>query len=244
MNLIHTEIQNRVAILTLDDPARRNAMSLQMAGEITDVFDRLEGDPNVGAVVVTGRAPAFCSGADLGSLGSSDREAILGIYEGFLRVARSPLPSIAAVNGPAVGAGMNLVLVCDLCLAAPEARFDSRFLQLGIHPGGGHTWMLPRVAGRQTLSAMVLFGEVLDAEEAVRRGLAWKCVASESLVADAVGLAERAARVSAPLRAETKKTLREMPTITSHAEAVERELGPQLESLTNLSPRRPIRSAE
>ena len=193
MKFVHTEIHDRVAVLTLDDAARRNAMSLEMAGEVALTFDRLEGDPNVGAVVMTGRPPAFCSGADLGSLGKSDREAILGIYEGFLRVGRSPLPSIAAVNGPAVGAGMNLVLVCDLCLAAPTARFDSRFLQLGIHPGGGHTWMLPRVAGRQTLNAMVLFGEALDGEEAVRHGLAWRCVAQEALVAEAVALAARAA---------------------------------------------------
>jgi enoyl-CoA hydratase len=234
MPLIDVERRDRVAVLTLDDRRRRNAMSLAMAAEIGSALDELEVDDSVGAVVVTGRPPAFCSGADLGSLGGSDREAILGIYEGFLRIARSPLPSIAAVNGAAVGAGMNLVLVCDLCLAAPDARFDSRFLQLGIHPGGGHTWMLPRVAGRQTLSAMVLFGEVLDGEQAVARGLAWRCVAPDQLLDAACELAGRAARVRAELREATKRTLRDMPSIAAHGAAVERELGPQVESLVGL----------
>ena len=80
------------------------------------------------------------------------------IYEGFLRVLRSPLPTIAAVNGPAVGAGMNLALACDVRLAGASARFDTRFVKIGLHPGGGHVWMLERAVGPQAAAAMVLFG--------------------------------------------------------------------------------------
>src|SRR4029453_11341326 len=84
------------------------------------------------------------------------------IYEGFLRVGRSPLPTIAAVNGAAVGAGVNLALACDVILAGESARFDTRFIDLGLHPGGGHTWMLQRRIGSQAAAALVLFGRVLD----------------------------------------------------------------------------------
>ncbi len=110
-------------------------------------MDGIEADPSVGAIVVTGAPPAFCAGADLGNLAEVDGERLGAIYEGFLRIARSSLPTLAAVNGAAVGAGMNLALGCDVRLAARRARFDTRFLQLGLHPGGGHTWMLRRSPG-------------------------------------------------------------------------------------------------
>src|SRR5690606_25054318 len=142
-----------------------------LVDEIVAAFDAIEGDDGVGAVVVTGAPPAFCAGAALGDLDGTQREGLRRIYEGFLRVARSPLPTIAAVNGAAVGAGMNLALACDVRVAGARARFDTRFLQLGIHPGGGHTWMLQRAVGLQAAAAMVLFGEVLDGAEAERIGL-------------------------------------------------------------------------
>src|SRR5579872_5041398 len=203
----------RVAVVTINDPDRRNALTLAMVDEIVAVFEQLEADADVGAVVVTGAPPAFCAGADLSHLGSSGasasqadgssgpsqaggsarQEGMRSIYEGFLRVARSPLPTIAAVNGAAVGAGMNLALCCDVRLASPRARFDTRFLQLGLHPGGGHTWMLHQAAGPQTAAAMVLFGEVFDGETAARCGLAWRCVPEEELLTAAGAMAARAA---------------------------------------------------
>ena len=94
-----------MAVVTLNDPDRRNTLSFPLCDELAATMDRLEADPSVGAVVVTGAAPAFCAGAALGDLGASRREGLERIYEGFLRVARSPLPTLAAVNGAAVGAG-------------------------------------------------------------------------------------------------------------------------------------------
>src|SRR6185369_15651977 len=129
-----------------------------------------------GALVVTGAAPAFCAGANLGNLGSAEGPGLRTIYEGFLRIARTPLPTLAAVNGAAVGAGMNMALGCDVRVAARRARFDTRFLQLGIHPGGGHTWMLRRIVGPQAAFAGVVFGEVMDGTEAERIGLVHRCV--------------------------------------------------------------------
>src|ERR1700694_4016303 len=189
MSLVRCEVADGVAVVTLDDPERRNALNLEMVDEIVATFDQLEADESVGAVVVTGAPPAFCAGADLSHLGSSQRDGLRRVYEGFLRVGRAPLPTLAAVNGAAVGAGMNLALVCDVRLAARRAKFDTRFLQLGLHPGGGHTWMFQRITGPQAVFATVVFGEVLNGEEAERVGLVWKCVDDDQLLDTARELA-------------------------------------------------------
>ncbi|CAN5725712.1 enoyl-CoA hydratase [soil metagenome] len=231
MGSLRTEHAGRVATVTLDDPDRRNALTLELVDELTAAFDRLEGDADVGAVVVTGAPPAFCAGADLSHLGGSRRDGLKQIYEGFLRVSRSPLPTVAAVNGDAVGAGLNLALACDVRLAARRARFDTRFVALGIHPGGGHTWMLRRVVGPQTAAATVLFGEVLDGAEAERVGLVWRCVDDDTLLEHAGALAARAAAGPPQLVRRVKQTLADMAGVATHEEAVERELEPQLWSM-------------
>jgi len=228
VTLLGVERRDAVAVLTLDDPKRRNALSGPLVAEIVAAFDALEADQAVGAVVVTGAPPAFCAGADLGDLGSAGREGLLRIYEGFLRIGRSSLPTVAAVNGAAVGAGMNLALACDLRIAGRRAKFDTRFLDLGLHPGGGHTWMLRNAVGPSAAAAMVLFGQVLDGAEAERLGLAFRCVDEEALVDEAVAVAARAASGPKELAAEIKKTLAAMADITDRDDAVERELGPQL----------------
>jgi enoyl-CoA hydratase len=203
-------------------------MTAPMVAEIVAAMDRIEGDSAIGALVVTGTAPAFCAGANLGNLAEADGESLGVIYEGFLRIARSPLPTIAAVNGAAVGAGMNLALGCDVRIAAKRAKFDTRFLQLGIHPGGGHTWMLRRIVGPQVTAATVLFGEVLDGAEAQRVGLAYRCVEDADLLTVAHEMAARAASAPRELVIETKKTLAAMADVQTHPEAVARELTPQL----------------
>ena len=220
-----------VALVTINDPDRRNALTPLMIEQLIAAFDRLESDSTVGAVVLTGAAPAFCAGADLSHLGASPSEVGLrGIYEGFLRVGRSPLPTIAAVNGAAVGAGMNLALCCDLRLAARRAKFVTRFLQLGLHPGGGHTWMMRRAVGPQTTAAAVLFGEVLDGAEAERAGLVWRCVDDDRLIAIAIGLASRAAG-SPGLARRVKATNTAMADVDRHDAAVDVELEAQLWSM-------------
>ena len=228
MALVLLEIADGVATLTLNNPDERNTMTAPMVAEIVAAMDRIEGDSAIGALVVTGTAPAFCAGANLGNLAEADGESLGVIYEGFLRIARSPLPTIAAVNGAAVGAGMNLALGCDVRIAAKRAKFDTRFLQLGIHPGGGHTWMLRRIVGLQVTAATVLFGEVLDGAEAQRVGLAYRCVEDADLLTVAHEMAARAASAPRELVIETKKTLAAMADVQTHPEAVARELTPQL----------------
>jgi enoyl-CoA hydratase len=226
--LIDVEVSDGVAVVTLNDPERRNALNLPMVDEIVAAFDELESSGDAGAVIVTGAPPAFCAGADLSHLGGSQREGLRSVYEGFMRVARSTLPTIAAVNGAAVGAGMNLALATDVRLAARRARFDTRFLQLGLHPGGGHTWMFRRITGPQAVNATVLFGEVLDGAEAERIGLVWRCVDDDALIASARELAGRAAAAPRELVRRTKETIVAMATIDSHEEALDRELEPQV----------------
>ena len=228
MALVLLDIADGVATLTLNNPDERNTMTAPMVAEIVAAMDRIEGDSAVGALVVTGTAPAFCAGANLGNLAEADGESLGVIYEGFLRIARSPLPTIAAVNGAAVGAGMNLALGCDVRIAAKRAKFDTRFLQLGIHPGGGHTWMLRRIVGPQVTAATVLFGEVLDGAEAQRVGLAYRCVEDADLLTVAHEMAARAASAPRELVIETKKTLAAMADVQTHPDAVARELTPQL----------------
>ena len=231
--MIRTEVDEGVAVVTLDDPGRRNALSPEMVDEIVAAFDALEADAAVGAIVVTGAPPAFCAGADLSHLGGGpEAGGLRSVYEGFLRVGRSPLPTLAAVNGPAVGAGVNLALVCDVRLAARSARFDTRFLQLGLHPGGGHTWMMHRLLGPQGAAASVLFGEVLEGPEAERVGLAWRCVDDDDLLDHARAMAGRAASAPRALARRVKQTLSAVADVGTSEEAVALELEAQLWSMS------------
>ena len=228
MSLVLTSIADGVATLTLNNPDERNTLTAPMVAGIIEAMDRIESDPAVGALVVTGTAPAFCAGANLGNLAEATKESLGTIYEGFLRVARSPLPTIAAVNGAAVGAGMNLALGCDVRLAARRAKFDSRFLQIGIHPGGGHTWMLRRAVGPQATFASVVFGEVIDSAEAERIGLVHRCYDDDKLLAAAQEMAARAGAAPRELLIEMKKSIQDMADVRTHPEAVDRELTPQV----------------
>jgi enoyl-CoA hydratase len=227
------ERRDGVAIITLNDPDRRNALTVPGSARLAELVAECEQDENVGAVVVTGAPPAFCAGADLTALGEAREEGLRAIYSGFLAVARCTLPTIAAVGGAAVGAGLNLALACDVRIVGQRARFDTRFLQLGIHPGGGMTWMLQRVVGPQTATAMTLFGQTLDASEAERHGLALRMVGGDhdALVAAAVELARPAAVAPRELVTSTKRSLRATSVLHDHDAAVEVELEAQLESM-------------
>ncbi len=226
MALVLTDIRDGVALLTLNNPDERNTMTSPMVDEIVAAVDAFEADENVGAIVVTGAGSAFC--ADLGNLQSATRESLSKVYEGFLRIARSPLPTLAAVNGPAVGAGMNLALGCDVRIAAHRAKFDTRFLQIGLHPGGGHTWMQRRIVGQQNAMAAVVFSQVLDGREAERVGLAYRSVPDDELLTAAHDFARGAATAPRELAIMTKQTIRDMADISTHPAAVEREFEPQL----------------
>jgi enoyl-CoA hydratase len=226
---VRTDLHDRVALITISDPERRNAMALDLSEQLVEQVNAAEDDPGIGAIVVTGATPGFCAGANLGELGASKEAGLRKVYAGFIAVANSTLPTIAAVNGAAVGAGMNLALACDVRLAGPKARFDSRFLDLGLHPGGGYTWMAQRILGPQGAAAATLFIDVLDAKEAERVGLVWRAV--EDPVAAAIEMAARAAAAPRDLAITTKRTLRVTANLDSQADALEMEIRAQAASL-------------
>lgn len=229
MNQILVDRRDRVAVVTLHDPERRNALNLDLAAELAEAIRACEADEQVGAIVVTGTAPAFCAGADLTALGEAREQGLRAIYAGFLTVADCSLPTVAAVNGAAVGAGLNLALACDIRLAGAKARFDARFLRLGIHPGGGMTWMLQRIVGPQHAAAMTLFSQVYDAKAALAAGLVLDV--ADDVVERAVQVAGQAAEAPRELVIATKRTMRATAATAAHADAVELELVPQLASI-------------
>lgn len=232
--LVHLERRDRVAVITLDHPERRNALTAPMTEQIVAVFDEIEADDGLGAVVMTGAGKAFCAGADLGDLAmasdsDADRAAALrGIYRGFLRLAACPLPTVAAVNGAAVGAGLNMALAADVRIAGASARYITRFLEIGLHPGGGCTWLLDRLVGPQTAAAMILFGETFDGATSAATGLSHRCVPDDALLEEAVAFAAGAAAAPRELAIRVKQTMRATPALAAHAEAVEFETGPQV----------------
>ena len=206
-----------VLTLRLDNPSRRNALDLDMATALRSALGTARDDPSVRCVVITGTGNSFCSGADLGGFveqggGRSvlvHREMLSAYYRTFLDVRDLPVPTVAAVNGPAIGAGLNLALCCDLRLASPSARFGATFVRIGIHPGGGATHMLVRLVGPARAAEMVLTGSIVEAADAVSIGLANRLVATdESLLDEALALAGViAANAPAAVRA-SKRALR------------------------------------
>ncbi len=186
-----------VATLVLDAPGRRNALTTAMARAVVAACDELDADPSVGAVVVSG-GPFFCAGADRAVLAEAGADPaapaayadIGAIYRAFERVGELAAPTIAAVRGGAVGAGLNLLLATDLRIVARDARLVSGFLPIGLHPGGGHGLLLARGAGRETAAALALFGARIDGTRAVELGLAWAAVDDADVDATALELAE------------------------------------------------------
>ncbi|MCC5950684.1 MAG: enoyl-CoA hydratase [Acidimicrobiia bacterium] len=231
MSLVRSEQRDAVRVIVLDDPDRRNALSPEMVTDLVAAVEDAEADRRTHGVVVTGAGTAFCAGASLAHLGDAREQGLRLIYEGFLRVADCSLPVVAAVNGPAVGAGLNLALAADVRLAGRSARFDTRFLRLGIHPGGGHTWWLQRAVGPQTARAMLLFGQVLDGADAERVGLAWRCVADDALVDEAVRFAAGAGEAPRDLLVAARRTMAVTAALDDHGAALEVELVAQVHSM-------------
>lgn len=234
MDRVLCKVNDGVALITVNDPDRRNAVTDEISAGLRLEVTKAQNDPNVHAVVVTGEGKAFCAGADLSALGAAAEDGLRRLYDGFLAVADCTLPTIAAVNGPAVGAGLNLALACDVRIAGPTALFDSRFQKLGIHPGGGMTWMLQRAAGPQVARAALLFGMRFDADAAVRHGLALEV--ADDPVAAALKLAAGPASAPRDVVIATKSTMWTTGSPGSvdaelHAAAVRAELGPQATSI-------------
>jgi enoyl-CoA hydratase len=240
MDELRVERDGGVAILTLAAPDRRNALTVAMAAAMVAACEEIDADESVGAVVVAGEGKTFCAGGDRATLAAAgadpaDPQTYAGmgaIYRAFTRVGELAAPTIAAIAGHAVGAGLNLALATDLRVMAREAQLVSGFIPIGLHPGGGHTALLARTGSRETAAAMALFGERVDGERAVALGLAWKAVASEEVLPTALELA-RVPAADPELARRTTRSLRLSagPPALPWAAALETERSAQMWSM-------------
>ncbi|GAA1764634.1 enoyl-CoA hydratase-related protein [Nocardioides hankookensis] len=181
LSLSHLRLEkprDGVALLTLDNPDQRNAMSDEMTSSWVAAVDELAADRSVRAVVVTGEGSAFCSGGNTSWIASEPdasvdhlRTRMIAFYRAWLSIRRLEVPTIAAVNGAAIGAGLCLALACDVRYAAAGAKLGAPFVKLGMHPGMAATYLLPNVVGEAHARELLLTGRVVDADEALRLGL-------------------------------------------------------------------------
>jgi len=200
-----------VVLLTLDLPDRRNAMTTELTEAWKTEIAAIAANPEVRAVVVTGEGKAFCAGGDLGWIGESPdltvdaiRSRMLPFYRAWLGIRSLEVPSIAAINGPAVGAGLCLALACDLRYAAAGAKLSAPFTQLGMHAGMAATWLLPEAVGLPVAKELLLTGRAVDADEALRIGLVNGVCPPEQLLDTAL---EAAGRIAAAAPIATKLTV-------------------------------------
>jgi 2-(1,2-epoxy-1,2-dihydrophenyl)acetyl-CoA isomerase len=216
--------------VTLNRPERRNALSIEMLDALADLFESLEGDPQARALLLDANGPSFCAGADASHrrdgvpstaletverLGAHAQRMILALYE-------CRLPTVAAIAGAAVGGGLDLALACDIRLAGPGAVFSESYVQLGLVPGLGGCFFLPRVVGPSRALEMLLTGERLDAHEAARAGLVSRVVEDDHLSEVATALAERLAAGPPVAMGIIKRAVREarLQSLAEHLRSI------------------------
>jgi 2-(1,2-epoxy-1,2-dihydrophenyl)acetyl-CoA isomerase len=195
---IRFEIADNVATITLNKPERLNACSLDMADEMIDALDHLDG---ARALLITGEGRAFCSGADLQSSaessitgGARSYRALQGHYNPLMvKLARLNIPVVTAVNGPAAGVGCSIALASDFAIAGKSGYFLQAFVNIGLVPDGGASWVLARLVGKARATQMMMLGEKIHGEQAEDWGLIYKCVEDDALMDEANSLAKRLA---------------------------------------------------
>jgi len=203
---IRVSTQDGVATVTLADPATLNAASLEIARELIHAFSSIAaGKVEARAVILTGEGRGFCSGANLSGGGAAGREldvdgkpdagsALETIYNPLMTLLRDfPLPIVTAVNGPAAGVGCSIGLCGDFVIAGKSGYFLQAFVNIGLVPDGGASWMLPRLVGKARATEMMLLGEKIPGEKAADWGMIYKCVEDDQLQAEARALATRLA---------------------------------------------------
>src|SRR5919199_4566572 len=178
-----------IGVLTLNVPDKRNAMSEEMAGEFPDAVAKLRKDPDVRVVIVTGSGPAFSAGGDTAMLQQhlawtpeDNRRFMSDYYRAYLSILHLEVPTIAAINGHAIGAGLSMALGCDIRVAAEDAKLGVTYLNLGLHPGMGTTYLLPQTVGYAHAADLIFTGRVVTAHEAQAIGLVSRVVPLEQLM--------------------------------------------------------------
>jgi enoyl-CoA hydratase/carnithine racemase len=217
--------ENGVETWTLNRAERRNPISDDaMVTALVGELDRVTGDFDTGAVVLTGAGSAFSAGGDIKAIAAGDgvfgqptARQRTGYQLGIQRLTRAmvacDVPIVAAVNGPAIGAGCDLALMCDIRIASDKASFAESFVRLGLIPGDGGAWLLPRIIGHARASVLALTGRRITAATAQQWGLVFEVVATEDLMASATALAKEVADQPRDAVRMTKALLRRAPDI-------------------------------
>jgi 2-(1,2-epoxy-1,2-dihydrophenyl)acetyl-CoA isomerase len=210
--LVLIETTGAVRKLTLNRPASLNSFTSAMHRELRPALDAAADDPSVRCLVITGAGRGFCAGQDLNDpeVGSNVGNVVERVYKPLaLRIASMPIPVIASVNGVAAGAGANFALGCDIVIAAKSASFIQAFSKIGLIPDCGGTWLLPRLVGRARAIGLAMTGDKLNAEEAERMGLIWRCVDDAGLADQTMALAQRLAAMPVKALAATRRVISE-----------------------------------
>jgi enoyl-CoA hydratase len=209
---IRLESDGPVRHLVLDAPQRLNALDRPMLEEMADAVRSVAQDPDAGALVVSGAGKGFCAGADLTDLFGETtrstaeiRDDLKRVYSSFLGIGDLKIPTIAAVHGVAVGAGVNIACACDIVVAGPRAEFAVTFAEIGLHPGGGCSWFLTRRMGPDRAMVAIIGAERIDAEQAHRTGLA--TMLADDAVEKALELAHLYARRDPALVRDMKRAV-------------------------------------
>jgi enoyl-CoA hydratase/carnithine racemase len=196
------DVKDHVATLTLNRPERLNALGDTLREDFYDAVKKAAAEPEVRVLVVTGAGRGFCSGGDVksmkeretsGETASPTDQAFPMRDRAILAMRDCPKPIIAAVNGPAAGAGMNLALACDVRIASTAAKFSQAFVKRGLTPDWGGSWFLPRLVGTAKAAELIFTGDSIDAAEALRLGIVNAVVAPETLMAETYALAGKIA---------------------------------------------------
>jgi len=221
---IKFESADGIARVTLAAPERRNSLTPGEFAELRDILASIAASAEHRAVVLTGEGTAFCSGAYLTLDGPpvSSITVMRQINETARMLFRLPQPTVAAVNGHAVGAGMSLALGCDLVIASANAKFSQIFVKRGLSPDFGSSWLLPRIVGLQAAKKLALLGDIIGADEAARLGIVTEVVSPEELTEAATRLARRLADGPPIALALTKELLNQSFT-SGFDEALDRE---------------------
>lgn len=223
-------------MLTVSSPEVRNGLTAEMSGQLVEFCEAIDADGDIGAAVLRGEGGTFCSGADTRSWGSNVDPAsdeayarTSTVYGSFARVGELKVPTVAAVRGAAVGAGMNLFMAADLRIVAEDARLLAGFLRIGIHPGGGFFALSGRLGGREAAAGLGLFSEEVSGSDALRLGLAWEALPDEEVEPRAMELAARAAKDPLLARRALSSFRAELgPPPVSWPAALEMERGVQM----------------
>lgn len=211
--LVLLETDGPVRTIRLNAPERRNALDLDLLAELAKAIETVKADPEAQALIVAGAGKAFCAGANLDNMFGDItrpvhevRNHLKGVYASFLGLRDLSIPTISAVQGAAVGAGLNIALACDIVIAGPCAAFGPTFAEIGLHPGGGCSYMLTERMGPAHATAALLSGDIIRADDALRLGLA--NYLADDPEAKARELAGRYAGRSAELSANIKRSVR------------------------------------